>query len=381
VDFSFTEEQEAVRDLARQILQDRSDAEHIAAIERSEEGIDRELWQSLAEANLLGVAIAEEYDGSGFGFTELCLMLEEQGRALCPVPLLASLVMAGLPIAEFGSEAQRRRLLPKLASGEAILSAALSEAGSSDPTRPQVTAREEGGGFFLLEGEKICVPVAELASHILVPARTGEDHVGVFLVDPRAEGVWLEREVTTNYEPQSSLRLSGARVSGDDVLGDPAHGADIVRWIEERTLAALCAIQMGIADEALRRTAEYTATRKQFDRLIATFQGVALRAADAYIDAEAMRSTMWQAVWYLDTGRPATQEVLAAKWWACRGGQRVVHTVQHLHAGIGSDIDYPIHRFFLWSKQLDLTLGGAGLHQQRLGALLASRGAADGVEA
>jgi len=381
MDFSFTEEQEAVRDLARQILQDRSEAEHIAAIERSEEGIDRELWQSLAEANLLGVAIAEEYDGSGFGFFELCLLLEEQGRALSPVPLLASLVMAGLPIAEFGSQAQRSRLLPKLASGEAILSAALSEAGSSDPTRPQVAARAEGGGFFLLEGEKICVPVAELASHILVPARIDEDRVGLFLVDPRAEGVWLEREVTTNYEPQSSLRLSGARVSGDDILGDPEHGAAIVRWIEEHTLAALCAIQLGIADEALRRTAEYTATRKQFDRLIATFQGVALRAADAYIDVEAMRSTLWQAVWRLDTGRPATKEVMAAKWWACRGGQRVVHTAQHLHAGIGSDIDYPIHRFFLWSKQLDLTLGGAGLHQQRLGALLASSGAADGVEA
>jgi alkylation response protein AidB-like acyl-CoA dehydrogenase len=380
VDFSFTEEQEAVRDLARQILQDRSEAEHIAAIERSEEGIDRELWQSLAEANLLGVAIAEEYGGSGFGFAELCLLLEEQGRALSPVPLLASLVMAGLPIAEFGSQAQRSRLLPKLASGEAIFSAALSEAGSSDPTRPRVKARAEGGGFFLLEGEKICVPVAELASHILVPARTGEDRVGLFLVDPRAEGVWLEREVTTNYEPQSSLRLSGARVSGDDVLGDPEQGAAIVRWIEEHTLAALCAIQVGIADEALRRTAEYTSTRKQFNRAIGTFQGVALRAADAYIDAEAMRSTMWQAVWRLHTGRPASKEVMAAKWWACRGGQRVVHAAQHLHAGIGSDIDYPIHRFFLWSKQLDLTLGGAGLHQQRLGALLASNGAADGVE-
>jgi alkylation response protein AidB-like acyl-CoA dehydrogenase len=381
VDFSFTEEQEAVRDLARQILQDRSDFELVAAIERSDHGIDRELWQSLAEANLLGVAIADEYGGSGFGFAELCLLLEEQGRALSPVPLLASLVMAGLPIAEFGTEAQRGRLLPKLASGEAIFSAALSEAGSSDPTRPQVTARAEGGGF-LLEGEKICVPAAEPASRILVPARTGEDQVGVFLLDPGAEGIWLEREVTTNFEPQSSLRLSGARVPGDDVLGDPAHGAAIVRWIEERTLAGLCAIQVGIADEALRRTAEYTSTRKQFDRPIATFQGVALRAADAYIDLEAMRSTMWQAVWHLDTGRLATKEVLAAKWWACRGGQRVVHTAQHLHAGIGSDIDYPIHRFFLWSRQLDLTLGGAGLHQQRLGALLASGGAAaDGLEA
>jgi alkylation response protein AidB-like acyl-CoA dehydrogenase len=376
VDFSFTEEQEAVRDLARQILQDRADHELLSAIERSDQGIDRELWKALADANLLGVAIADDYGGSGFGFAELCLLLEEQGRALSPVPLLPSLVMAGLPIAEFGSQAQRNSLLPKLASGEAIFSAALSEMGSSDPTRPQLAARAEGGGFRL-EGEKICVPAAELASHILVPARTDAGQVGVFLVDPGAPGVLLTRELATNYEPQSSLTLSGVQVSGEQLLGDPAQGAEIVRWIEERALAALCAIQLGVADEALRRTAEYTATRKQFGRPIGTFQGVALRAADAYIDVEAMRCTLWQAVWRLDTGRPATSEVAAAKWWACRGGQRVAHTAQHLHAGIGSDIDYPIHRFFLWSKQLDLTLGSAGVHQARLGAYLASGGAVE----
>jgi len=376
VDFSFTEDQEAVRDLARQILQDRADPEQLSAIERSDQGMDGELWKSLAEANLLGVAIADEHGGSGFGFAELCLLLEEQGRALSPLPLLPSLVMAGLPIAEFGSSDQRSRLLPGLASGETILSAALSEMGSSDPTRPRVTARAESGGFRL-EGEKICVPAAELASQILVPAGTNRGEVGVFLVDPGAPGALLTREVSTNFEPQSTLALSGVAVPGEEVLGDPAQGAAIVRWIEERALAALCAIQLGVADEALRRTAEYTSTRKQFERPIATFQGVALRAADAYIDVEAMRSTLWQAVWRLDTGRPAAKEVAAARWWACRGGQRVAHTAQHLHAGIGSDIDYPIHRFFLWSKQLDLTLGSAGVHQARLGAHLASGGAVE----
>jgi alkylation response protein AidB-like acyl-CoA dehydrogenase len=379
VDFSFTEEQEAVRDLARQILQDRASPEQLSAVERSDEGIDRELWQALAEANLLGVAIAEEYGGSGFGFSELCLLLEEQGRALSPVPLLASLVMAGLAIDEFGSQEQKQSLLPGLASGESILSAALSEAGSSDPTQPRVEVRAKDGGFRL-EGEKICVPAAELAARILVPACMHDGQVAVFLVDPGAAGVTLTREVTTNYEPQSTLTLSSVSVSKGDLLGDPARGVAIVRFIEEHTLAALAAIQLGVAEEALRRTAEYTSTRKQFDRPIGTFQGVALRAADAYIDVEAMRSTLWPAVWRLANGHPASKQVAAAKWWACRGGQRVVHTAQHLHGGIGSDIDYPIHRFFLWSKQLDLTLGSAGVYQERLGAMLAEGGAAE-VEA
>ena len=157
----------------------------------------------------------------------------------------------------------------------------------------------------------------------------------------------------------------------EDVLGDPKRGADIVRWLEERALIGLCSLQLGVAAAALAKTAEYVGVRKQFGKQIGAFQGVSLRAADAYIDVEAMRSTLWQAVWRLDTGAAASIEIGIAKWWACRGGQRVVHTAQHLHGGIGSDIEYPIHRYFLWSKQLDLTLGGAAPQLARIGALLA----------
>jgi alkylation response protein AidB-like acyl-CoA dehydrogenase len=159
-------------------------------------------------------------------------------------------------------------------------------------------------------------------------------------------------------------------VSADAVLGEPGDGAGIVEWITDRALVGLCAIQVGVAEEALRRTADYAGQRKQFDRPIATFQGVAMRAADAYIDVECMRSALDQAAWQVSAGLPAGREIAAAKWWACRGGERVVHTAQHIHAGIGSDIDYPIHRFFLWSKQIELTLGGASHHLARLGAML-----------
>jgi len=103
-------------------------------------------------------------------------------------------------------------------------------------------------------------------------------------------------------------------------------------------------------------TAEYTCNRKQFERPIGSFQGVALRAADAYIDVEAMRSIYWEAIWRLTEGLPATAEIAAAKWWACTAGHRVVHTAQHLHGGIGADVEYPIHRYFLSAKQVGLLL-------------------------
>jgi alkylation response protein AidB-like acyl-CoA dehydrogenase len=195
--------------------------------------------------------------------------------------------------------------------------------------------------------------------------------VGVFLVEPDAPGVTLETQIATNREPQARLSLDGARVGADALLGDPRRGAEIVEWILERALVGLCAIQLGVAEEALRRSAEYTKARKQFGRPIASFQAVSMRVADAWIDLEAMRSTLLQAAWRVAEGLPAQAEVAAAKWWASRGGQRIAHTAQHLHGGIGADVDYPIHRFFLWSKHLDVTLGGAQRQLARLGAILA----------
>ncbi|MBW1884734.1 MAG: acyl-CoA dehydrogenase, partial [Deltaproteobacteria bacterium] len=134
---------------------------------------------------------------------------------------------------------------------------------------------------------------------------------------------------------------------------------------------ALSALAVGVCDEALRQTAVYTGERKQFGKLIGSFQGVSMRAADAYIDVQAMRSTMWEAAWRIDNGHSGEKEAAIAKWWACRGGHRVTHTTQHLHGGIGADIDYPIHRFFLRLKHLAYTLGGASEQLAQLGALIA----------
>jgi alkylation response protein AidB-like acyl-CoA dehydrogenase len=371
VDFSFSEEQEAVRALARQIFGDHVTHERLMQIEAGGEGFDRELWSALAEANLLGAALPEEFGGSDLGFLDLCLILEEAGRVVAPVPLLPAIALAGLPLAEFGSREQKEHLLPGLIAGETLLSAALVEAASGDPARPRTAARREGPRWRL-EGEKLCVPIGQLARRVLVPARTEDGGVAVFLLDPRAPGVEMQAQVTTNREPQARLLLAGAEVDEGDLLGDPGQGEQIVRWIEERALLGLCALQLGIAEQALRATAEYTSTRKQFGRPVASFQGVALRAADAYIDVEAMRSVYWQALWRLGEGLPARPQIAAAKWWACIGGQRVVHTAQNLHAGIGSDVDYPIHRYFLWAKQVELSLGGAGRQLARIGQELAS---------
>jgi alkylation response protein AidB-like acyl-CoA dehydrogenase len=216
------------------------------------------------------------------------------------------------------------------------------------------------------------VPQGHLAARILVPALTDEGVV-VVLVDPTASGVTLERAVTTDRQVHPHLQLDGVRVEGSDVVAGPAEGAGAVTWMLERARTGLCALQLGVTEEAIRRTAVYLNERHQFGRPLSSFQGTMLRAADAYIDSEAIRVTLWLAAWQLDTGRPAADAVATAKWWASEAGQRVVHATQHLHGGMGADIEYPIHRYFLWGKQIELMLGGPSRQLASMGAALAAR--------
>jgi alkylation response protein AidB-like acyl-CoA dehydrogenase len=373
MNFNLSEEEEAVKELAGQILGESTSFERTREIECDDDGpgFDRVLWNQLAESNLIGVSTPETLGGQGFSFLALCLMLEEAGRNLAPIPLLESIVYAALPIQQFGSDPLRKDLITKFIAGEILLSAALFEVGAPTSSRTVKTkATATGEDTYTLRGEKVCVPFAAAADKVLVSA-SNDDGLGLFLISPEADGVALDRQETTAHERQFVVKLTGVTVRNEDVLAAPGSGEAILDWLEPRATTALSAIAVGAAEEGLRQTAEYTSTRKQFGREIGSFQGVSLRAADAYIDVEAMRSTMWQAAWQIDSGRISSKAAAIAKWWACMGGHRVSHTCQHLHGGIGSDTDYPIHRFFLRLKHVAMTLGGANEQLSILGALMA----------
>ena len=256
-------------------------------------------------------------------------------------------------------------------AGDTVLSAALVETAWDEPGMGTTTARRDGS-VWRLDGVKTCVPAAHLAARVLVPARSADGTASVFLIDPNGSGVRLERQTTTNGEPQFEMTLAGATVGADDVLGQPGAGQAIVDWMLARAVAGLCAMATGVADRAVRMTAEYTTNRKQFGKPLATFQAVAQRAADAFIWVEGMRWTMWQAAWRLSTEDAAADDVAVAKYWAGEGGHFATYAAQHLHGGIGLDIDYPLHRYFLWSKQIELSLGISVQHLARLGAAMAA---------
>jgi 3-oxocholest-4-en-26-oyl-CoA dehydrogenase beta subunit len=368
MDFALSEEQEELAGLAARILEDRMDLQHLKARDRSDDWYDVDTWREFAKANLVGIALPESAGGLGLGFLDLCMVLREVGRHVAPLPMIPTLVSAAMPIARFGTDAQAA-VLAKVAAGEVLLTAALSEYGA-EPEQPRTTATRDGDAWRL-DGVKTNVPGATAAELLVVPARV-DDGVGVFMVPARANGITAIRQEIMNHEPQSELRLDGVRAGDDALLGSLDQGAEILAWTLNRTIVATCALVSGVADKALRLTAQYTTERKQFERQIGTFQAVGQRMADCYIDNQAMELTMLQAATHLDEGRDDPVEIATAKFWACEGGNRIGHAALHIHGGISIDVDFPIHRYFLWLKRYEFTLGSATPELLRIGQVLAN---------
>lgn len=373
MDFSFTEEQDAVAEAAQGVFEGRATVERVKEVEATDDRVDHELWAELAKANLLGLVVPEAHGGSGLGVIEACLVLQAQGATVAPVPLWPTTFLGALPVARHGTDAQQAALLPGVVAGDTVLTAAVESVGAETVQPATVTATPDGSGGFTLAGHRSSVPAGHVAHRILVPAATPEGEVVVAIVDPSDSEATVEAVRTTDREVRAHLTLDGVAVTADDVLGGPdADGTAIVADLVQHAAIGLCAILVGLCDAALRRTAEYSSTREQFGRPLSTNQGVAMRAGDAYIDLSAMRNTLWQAAWRLSEGIPAAEEVGVARWWASEGGHRVVHTTQHLHGGMGADVDYPIHRYFLWALELGHTLGTGSRVLVELGRTLAA---------
>lgn len=372
MNFGFSEEQRDVQNLARSILSDLVSPEKLKPTDRYEnERFDEELWGKLAEAGLLGVAIDEAHGGMGFGFMELSLLVEEAGRTIAPVPVIPALVSAALPLQKFGSHEQKARLLPGVAGGKSLLTAALMEEQNENPAAPIVTTASKQGEGYTVSGVKLCVPFAHRAERILLSAQTDQGVVAL-LVDPKASGVTLNAMKVTTYEPQFELVLDKVGVAAEDVLAGPDKGAEVMQWLSERTMAALCAHQVGTTDVAMRMTASYTAERKQFGVPVATFQAVGHRAANCFIDVECLRLNTYQAVSRLSGGLNATNEVQIAKIWAGDVGHRVSYASQHLHGGMGIDRDYPLWRYCTWMRHNEMMLGSSAKTLSDLGKRIAA---------
>jgi 3-oxocholest-4-en-26-oyl-CoA dehydrogenase beta subunit len=368
VDFAFTQAQEELSSLSRRILADHATPDRLSELEQAGQSFDATLWAHLAEAGILAAALPEGAGGDGYGLAEQCSILTEIGRAVARVPYLSAIVMGAGAIARFGTNEQVTRWAVPAGAGDLVVTAALAEPDGDDPRAPAARAERSARGWRL-RGTKTAVPAGEAARLFLVPAAT-QDGVAVFCVERNDPGVTAEPQLLTDGTGSVQLDLDGAELGDDWLLGPP--GSEVADWLAARATVGICAMQLGVTERALELTAGHARTRQQFGRPIGAFQAVAQRLADAYIDVEAIRLTMWQAAWRLESGLPCEEEIATAKFWAADGGHRVAHTAVHIHGGVGIDTAHPLHRYFTAAKQNEFALGGATAQLRRLGTALAS---------
>jgi acyl-CoA dehydrogenase len=365
MDFELTESQVELAGLARQILTDQVTPQRLRAVEQQHLLFDEQLWSALSAAGVVSAALPESIGGGGLDFLEQCSVLIELGRTTAPAPYLTS-VLSAAALGYFGTDAQRARWATPAATGELVLTAALAEDLLDDPESPQTRADRAGAGWRIT-GSKAVVPYGSVAGAFLVPAAT-DDGVALFVVLPDDAGVSLDVQRLVDGDTAVTLHLSSVAVDAERVV----PGTDVVHWLVARSTVALAAYQTGVLERALELTAEYAREREQFGRPIGSFQAVAQRLADAYIDVEAVRLTMWEAAWRIANALPGGEYIATAKFWAADAGHRVAHTAVHVHGGTGIDMDAPTHRYFTAAKRTEFALGGATAQLRRLGAELAA---------
>ncbi|MER5969555.1 acyl-CoA dehydrogenase family protein [Streptomyces sp. NPDC002055] len=373
MDFTFTEEQQAAVEAAQAVFSGVApDSVPSPALVPGAvaEDFDRALWHKLARADLLSLVLEPRHGGAGLDLMALCLVLRESAKVLARIPLLET-GAAALALRAHGGAELCDDLLPRIGRGELVLTVASNGRTGHDAAPLSVTAHRDGDAWQL-DGVQTAVPWGQVADLVLVPARTGDGRTVVALVPRPHDGVSLAEQVSTSGERYAEVRLDSVRIADRDTLS----GEGVWERLRDVLATGTCALALGLGLGVLGMTGEYTAKREQFGFPVATFQAVAVQAADRFIDLRAMEATLWQAAWRLTSGAPGalppSGDVAVAKIWASEGVRRVVQTAQHLHGGFGADTDYALHRYHAWAKQLELSLGPAAAHEEALGTLLAA---------
>src|SRR5487761_2678536 len=365
MNFDFSDEQKQMRDEARKFLAEKCPPKAVRVVLDGKQPYDRELWKGLAEMGFLGVAIPEAYGGAGAGHLELCVIAEEMGRALAPVPFSSTVYLAAEAILLAGSEAQKRKWLPLIASGEAIGTLALFE-GKGNPSPQAIKLAASWGS---LNGVKKPVPDGAIADFVIVAARTGstgrDSDIALFLVDMKAGGV--EATALTNVDPsrgQAELTFRNCRA---EPLGPANEGWSLISQVLDRAAVLMAFEQVGGADRALEMGRDYALDRIAFGRPIGSFQAVKHMLADMYVAATLARSNAYYGAWALSTDAGELPEAAAnARVSATQAYQLCAKNNTQVHGGMGFTWEFDCHLHYRRSNLLALSLGSLTLWENRL---------------
>lgn len=368
MNLSFTEEQEMLRRSARSFLAEKFPKKLIKELEESELGYSPEIWKEMAELGWIGLPFPEKYGGAGMTFLDLAVLLEEMGRAAMPGPYFSTVVLGGFPLLDLGREEQKAQHLPKLASGQAIFTLALTEADGQYSAASIKTKAEPSGDGWVISGTKLFVPDAQVADWLILVARTKEggtpeEGLTFFLVEAKSPGVNVT-PLKTLADKLCEVEFDEVKVPGENLLGELDGGWAEVRRIIDRAAVAKCCEMVGGLSQVLDMTVDYAKERKQFGRPIGSFQIIQHYCADMFTDLEGLRLSTYQAAWKISEGLPCAEEIAVAKAWAAQAGERVISLAHQVHGAIGVTIEYDLHYYTRRLKAAQLSFGGVDYYRE-----------------
>ncbi|MGE7603035.1 acyl-CoA dehydrogenase family protein [Peribacillus sp. NPDC097675] len=383
MDFALSEVQEVFKSTAQKFFKEKCTVSMLKEFEENNKGYSLSLYKEMADLGLLGLIIPEEYGGAGGNLMDLAIVIEEAGYACLPAPFLSTISYGVLPLINHGTEAQKRDLLPKIASGELIFTSALSEPQAHYDLKHITSFADKSGGEYSLSGSKLFVPFADSADYLLTLARTikssdvSSEGLSLFLVKGNQSGVQTSQLPSIGSDRLFEVDLQEANVSAGDILGEVDNGWTITQKTLQMATALQCIEMAGVLRRALEVTRDYVKERMQFGRTIGSFQSVQHRLADMYTMVEGGRLAAYQAIWKFEKGVSAEREVSIAKTWLGMKGQDVLVGAHQLHGGVGLDMDYPLQFCFRRFKSMQLNLGPAPIHLKRIGQSLSKKSVAD----
>jgi alkylation response protein AidB-like acyl-CoA dehydrogenase len=368
MDLRFTETQEILKKMARDFLATECPKTLVRKLEQSEEGYSPEVWKKMAELGWMGLIIPEEYGGMAYTFQDLVVLLEEIGRNILPGPLIST-VTGTFPILEAGTEEQKKDLLPKIAQGNLILTTALLEAeGVFDASGITVKATPRGDDF-LINGTKLFVEMAHVATCILCVTRTKEgaspeNGITLFVVDSKTPGISSEVMPTTAADKLCEVRFKDVTVPKKSILGKLDEGWPIVEMMLRKGAIIKCAESVGAMETCVEMTVAYSKERVQYDRPIGAFQALQHKMADMWTAMETSRYLVYEAAWMESEGLPCAKEASMAKAYVNEVYKDLSKWAVRLHGGIGTSYDHDIPLYYRRSKAADVAFGSTDFHRE-----------------
>ncbi|MGD0228840.1 MAG: acyl-CoA dehydrogenase family protein [Syntrophorhabdales bacterium] len=368
MDFSYTKQEKVIKETARKLLTKKCPSDLVRKLEQDEKGYSHELWKDMAGLGWMGFILPGEYEGFEGSFFEFTLLLEEIGRFAVPSPLLPTVILGGLPILYAGSEKQKQEFLPKIATGDLILTMALTELNPAyDASGVQLPAVRKGNGY-VLDGIKFFVPYAQVADHIICAARTDatvrEGGITLFLIKADNPGIRCTVLRTLDCEKHCEVVFDHVEVRKEDTLGEYNEGWKYVRKVLQYAQVGQCALMVGGAERVLEMTVEHALVREQFGRPIGAFQAVQHRCANMKVDLEASRLATYEAAWKIDQGLDAAMEVSVAKAWLNVSYNRLCDNGHQVHGGDGLMKEQDIQLFSKRAKGAEVLFGDSRFHRE-----------------